>query len=82
MQPKIAVLPKIVEFLGYVPIPGDTRQCPVDNLRLHMAMLGLTEERLAKAIRVDESTVNGWLTGRYAPSKKSLERIGHLLKQK
>jgi transcriptional regulator with XRE-family HTH domain len=70
-----------MEFLGYIPVPGGARQCPVDNLRLHMTVLGLTEARLAKAIGVDESTVNGWLTGRHAPSKKSLERIEHLLKQ-
>ena len=54
--PKIHMLPKIIQFLGYVPfeLPKETIS---DQLMAYRKLHGLTQRKLAELLSVDETTI-------------------------
>ena len=48
----------------------------IKNLRL---AAGLTQEQLAKKMKVDQSAVSRWEAGEYAPQKKCHKKLAKVL---
>ncbi len=71
--PKIRYIPRIIHFLGYVPYRPS--QSFSEWLRTCRTAAGLSQEKLATALKVNESTVAGWEQGRHMPTAKSEEKI-------
>lgn len=77
-SPPPRFVPRIVEFLGYVPYDlskGTLGQRVVAARHL----LGLTQRELAHRLGVDPSTLGRWERGEGQPSKGLLGRVGALL---
>src|SRR5260370_6334363 len=52
-----------------------------DHLRVKRLDLGLTQKQVAQELRVDESRLRSWESGRRKPGKKGLTIIATLLKE-
>ena len=77
-NPKIYLLPKITEFLGYVPfeLPKETMG---DKIKSYRKGHGLSQRKLAKLLSVDQTTIRDWENGKHKPSKELLKRISEIL---
>ena len=65
VQPMVHCLPGIFAFLGHNPLPeaGDL----IGKLKRLRGTLGLTQEKLAQKLGIDESAVAGWERGDNMP---------------
>ena len=74
VQPSLAQIPKIIEFLGRDPF-----EKKADNLAERIKDLrrvrGLSRKKLADQLGIDPSTLGGWETGKHQPTKKLLNKI-------
>jgi len=77
--PALTQIPRIIEFLGYVPY--DPSRPFGERLAAQRRALGISREALARALRVDESTVLRWETGSRHPSRELEVRIKALLNE-
>ncbi len=66
-------MPKIIEFLGYVPF--ECPENPVGKLRYFKLVKGLSYERLGKLMDRDPKQLMDWLSGRPKPCNKNLREI-------
>ena len=66
-------MPKIIEFLGYNPLPP-TKTLSEQIVR-HRKTLGLSREDLAKRLRVDPVTLWKWEANIRQPKGQYLERV-------
>ncbi|RLG05747.1 MAG: transcriptional regulator [Thaumarchaeota archaeon] len=73
-SPSLRSIPKIIEFLGYIPydIQGLS---PGEELRLLRRILGLSQEKLAKKLGIDPSTLWRWEKGKRKPPGDILENL-------
>jgi len=78
VQPSLAQIPKIIEFLGHDPFEKETDNLG-EKIREYRRIHGLTQKKLAKHLEVDETTVAGWEKWEYWPNKKLFERVSQLL---
>ena len=63
-NPKFRHIPAIIRFLGYNPFPV-LPDAPLHiRLKACRQRLGLSQEKLAKLLKVNESTVQKWETGK------------------
>jgi len=72
-EPELRFMPKIIEFLGYVPF-----DCPdntLGRLAYYKRANGLSYEGLARRVGIHFEQLQAWLTGRTKPSRKSLCRL-------
>jgi transcriptional regulator with XRE-family HTH domain len=73
-QPSLPFLPKIIEFLGYVPY--DTTEKTVgERILAYRRYLGLSQEKLARSLGIDPSTLGRWERDKRRPLKRLLERL-------
>ncbi len=75
--PEIRFIAPIIEFLGYNPLPTPTTLS--EQLIFHRTRRGLSQEKFARILGVDPTTLASWETGRRRPSRshtKLLSRIG------
>ena len=76
VTPKITYLPRIIAFLGYTPPPFDKiTDNIIEKIKLYRLTRGLSQERFAKLIGVDETTVASWERGEHEPSKKLIKKL-------
>ena len=77
-KPKIHLLPKIIEFLGYMPfeLPAKTFS---QKIIAYREIHGLTQKKLAEFLKVDESTIRYWERDKHKPSKRLLKSISEIL---
>lgn len=61
--PDLPFIPKIIEFLGYTPWDGKPRT-PAERLKAYRWVRGLTQEEMARRLRVDPSTLARWERGK------------------
>jgi transcriptional regulator with XRE-family HTH domain len=77
-NPSLAIIPKLIEFLGYIPF-----EIPAKNLgekiRAYRQALGLSRKELARELKVDPSTLKRWERGNGRPSKELREKVGCFL---
>ena len=78
-NPKFRFLPTIIRFLGYNPIPVLPDALLHIRLKTCRQRLGLSQEKLAKLFKVNESTVQEWEAGKAKPCNKSLKIIDSFL---
>lgn len=76
-EPELRFMPKIIEFLRYVPFaqPIDT----LGRLAYYKRINGLSYEGLGAKIGIHYEQIHAWLTGRIKPSNKSLYRVEDIL---
>lgn len=77
VEPKPYLVPRLIQFLGYTPY----QPAPTFGEWLVMARRanGYSRKRLARRLRVDESTIWRWETNRKRPTARLLGRIGQSL---
>jgi transcriptional regulator with XRE-family HTH domain len=70
-------MPKIIEFLGYVPFkcPED----PIGKLRYFKLVNGLSYERLGALMGRDPEQLTDWLNKRHKPCGKNKKKIEDFL---
>ena len=72
-EPEVHYLPKIIDFLGYVPFSmGDSFP---ERLKAYRMIKGLSQRQLARELCVDPTTVRKWETGMSTPMSKMRERV-------
>src|SRR5207249_5241069 len=71
-MPQVRHIPKIIDFLGYNPLPA--ARSFSEKLRAVRRTLGLSQRAMAKRLGIDPGTLQAWESGRRRPSKK-LQRI-------
>lgn len=79
VEPELKWMPAILDFLGYDPTPA--AQTLGQRLVRHRTRLGWTQRRLAQALRVDQTTLARWETGKRAPWGEYSERVAALLQE-
>jgi transcriptional regulator with XRE-family HTH domain len=78
VAPTLPFLPKIIEFLGYCPFdPGWT---PGGRLIWIRRYLGLSQEAVARRLRVDPGTLARWERGEREPRGRFLTRLVNFIK--
>ncbi len=75
-KPMIHHMPKIVEFLGYNPIPTDQKGL-AGRINSYRIKHGLSYKNMGVLLGVDASTIGAWEKGTPI-SKKNLDRINRL----
>ena len=79
-EPELVHIPKIIEFLGYVPF-----ECPDDllgRLRYFKTVNGMSFERLGAAMQRDPEQLIDWLSGRKQPCKRNLLFLKNFIDKK
>lgn len=71
-------LPKLIEFPGYNPQPDTPKTIP-ERLKARRLELGLTQERAAEKLGVDESTVGRWERGRRMGDPEQRKRLASFI---
>ena len=66
-------MPKVIEFLGYNPIPFPDDL--VGKLGWYKQVNGLTLEQLGAEMARDSEQLSDWLTGRHNPCPRNREAI-------
>lgn len=79
-QPSLKHFPNLIAFLGHVPF--DCESDLLGRIRYYKTVHGLSLEALAHELRINESTVTGWLAGKHHPNAKSVEQIEAFLRTK
>jgi transcriptional regulator with XRE-family HTH domain len=70
-------MPKVIEFLGYNPVPWPDNL--VDKLGWYKQVKGLTLEQLGAEMNRDPEQLADWLTGRHNPCRRNREEINEFL---
>jgi DNA-binding XRE family transcriptional regulator len=65
-SPTLPFLPRIIEFLGYSPY--DPAWSPGERLTWIRRYLGLSQETMARRLRVDPGTLGRWEKGEREPT--------------
>ena len=71
-SPTLPFLPRIIEFLGYCPFDPDWT--PGEQLTWIRRYFGLSQEVMARRIRVDPGTLARWERGEREPKAEHLRR--------
>ena len=80
VSPAIRFIPLINEFLGYDPSANEHRLSLAEQLKAYRRKLGLSRKRLAALLRIDQSSLMSWETGKHQPTKGSLAIINRFLR--
>jgi transcriptional regulator with XRE-family HTH domain len=76
VTPYFTYLPKIIAFLGYTPPPYDKKSDNIiERMKLYRLTHGLSQERFAKLVGVDETTVASLKRGEHVPSNKTIKKL-------
>lgn len=79
MEPELRYMPKILDFLDYVPFncpsPGDA----IDRLAFFKLVNGLNYRKLGELTGIHYEQLTDWLGRKVTPSRKSIERINKFL---
>jgi transcriptional regulator with XRE-family HTH domain len=71
VQPSLAQIPKIIEFLGRDPFEKEADNLG-DKLREYRRIHGLSQKRFAEQLGVDQTTLADWEKRKHRPTKKLL----------
>ncbi|TAJ54775.1 MAG: transcriptional regulator [Chitinophagaceae bacterium] len=73
-NPQISQYPAIIAFLGYYPFDHETETFG-GKIKRYKYEHGLSNEKLAKLLNVDESTVANWERNKRVPLGRSMKRV-------
>ncbi|WP_082820102.1 helix-turn-helix domain-containing protein [Desulfuromonas sp. DDH964] len=74
----LCCMPKVIEFIGYNPIP-----CPEDpmgRLAWYRQVKGLSLEQLGAEMDRDPEQLADWLAGRHTPCRRNREEVEQFMK--
>ena len=72
--PSISYIPKIIEFLGYIPF--DTSNQTLGNkIIIHRKLLGMSQKKFACLIGIDPSTLGHWERGKTKPTPDKIAKF-------
>jgi len=74
VQPSLAQIPKIIEFLGRNPFETHSENL-ADKIKGFRRVRGLSQKKLAELLGVDQTTLAGWERGEHQPTEKLLAKI-------
>ena len=74
-RPRIRYLPKIIDFLGYIPKDLFTANTFGEKIHVYRKIHGLTQKQMADKIGIDPSTVRYMENGKHKPTKKMIKKI-------
>ena len=77
-SPELHYIPRIVEFLDYVPFNGEPKTLG-ERIVNYRRLLGITQKELAKSLGVDPSTLGRWERDTGKPLKRLLESLNSLM---
>ena len=80
-SPRFHLMPKVIEFLGYVPFPTETGSLGEKIVGLRRAF-GIRQDQLAEQLGVDPSTMARWERGMGQPVSRYLDKLTEFLKTK
>jgi DNA-binding XRE family transcriptional regulator len=78
VEPSLAQIPKIIEFLGRDPFEKNTEGLG-DKIREFRRVHGLSQKRLARLVGIDASTIGAWEKSKNLPMKTNLLRLLSIL---
>ena len=78
-RPQIIFYPRIIKFLGYLPIKIDTTTL-AGKVKEYRYLNGLTQQQLAYQLGIDESTIFHYENGKHTPTTKMAKKIKSLIK--
>jgi transcriptional regulator with XRE-family HTH domain len=73
-KPSIAIIPKILKFLGYVPFEITTGSLE-EKIKTQRRILGLSQKALAKRLKIDPGTLARLEKGKGRPTKEFLQTL-------
>lgn len=76
-NPEIQYMPRIIDFLGFIPFEMDGTFG--QRLKLYRMCKGLSQEKLAEDLGIDESTLWKWEAGISQPSRRLRQRLEEVL---
>lgn len=79
-RPAIVYYPKIIQFLGYCPVPTDTTTLG-GRIKKYRLENGLSQEALSALIGVDERTILAWEKGENQPTRSKLRLLENVMYQ-
>jgi transcriptional regulator with XRE-family HTH domain len=80
-KPSVKFYPKICQFLGFIPF--DFNQITLgDCIRKYRYLNGLSQEKMAKQIGVNESTIFHYENNNHRPSTKALKKLNVIINPK
>ena len=74
VKPSLAQFPKIIEFLGQDPFEKKAENLG-DKIQEYRRVHGLTQEKFAVQLGIDQTTLAGWESGEHQPTKKLLDKL-------
>jgi len=74
VQPSLAQIPKIIEFLGRDPFEKEAENLG-DRIREFRRVHGLSQKKLANLLGVDQATLAGWESRDHQPTKKLFSKL-------
>ncbi len=77
-QPQIHLLPKINDFLGYMPSEL-SKETFGEKVKAYRRRYGLSQRKLAELWAVDQTTIRDWESCKHNPIGKMRKRILRLL---
>lgn len=77
-EPQIQFMPKIIEFLGYMPIEIDTSTIG-GKIKANRMRHGLSYKKMGELLNVDASTIGAWEKGLVQNLKLINEKVNGLL---
>jgi transcriptional regulator with XRE-family HTH domain len=78
VQPSLAQIPKIIEFLGRDPF--ETRPEKLgDKIREYRRIHGLTMKNFSVQLGVDQTTLASWENSEHQPTRKLLDKLKTIL---
>ena len=82
VEPELRHIPKIIEFLSYVPFHIPDGDDPISRLERFRILNGLSYKRLSELTGIDETQLSEWIRGIHRPFGRSVLRIERFLLQK
>jgi len=73
-MPAIKYVPKLIEFLGYVPFDTSTLSVG-EKIVIYRRLLGLSQKRLAQHLGIDPFTLGKWEKNKRRPPQSFLEDL-------
>ena len=78
-QPRLYLLPRIVEFLAYNPFPTSEKTSITEAIKDYRLNHGLNHKKMAKLLGIDPTTLARWENSRSKPGAKLRKRLAGLL---
>ena len=74
VKPSLAHIPKIIEFLGYIPFKTTSTSLK-EQIIIYRRLHGLTQKELAHLLGIDKTSIGHWERGEHWPSKQLLDKL-------